>query len=268
MPASALCWWCGAPATTHEHRFKHSTLRRVAGTAAPGKNPALNVYKGGDAYQGTLNSLKKGPQVTWPTNMCGNCNNVRSKPFDQAYDVVEEYLIRHADTLTRAKALRWDDVYGGAWQGEAAHLGRYFGKQAACMLATQRLPLPGELRDFLDGAADCPSVRFSLSKNWKAANMHRRLVRKGTPEGMSSMVGVDRAPAYADASRGFYGFDYSYYVGYVWFSISWRKNSSQSAWWQASKAPLPLFNGDVRTRLDWWWRTTLGSFPRAERAAP
>ena len=197
--------------------------------------------------------------------MCGNCNNDRSKPFDRSYDVVEKYLIRQANTLTRKVAtLHWDDVYGDTWQEDAMHLGRYFGKQVGCMLATQRLPIPDELLDFLNGAPSCPSVGFSLSRNWKAVNMHRRLVREGVPEGLTSMVGIDSASAYADDLNGFYGLDYSHYFGYVWLTLSWRKGSSQTAWWQAPEVPLPLFNDTVRTRLDWWWRTTLGSFPETD----
>src|SRR5699024_12014568 len=54
-PVTDLCWWCGDVATTEEHRFKASTLRRVArsddGTVEPS-----NIFKKRDRKSTRLNS--------------------------------------------------------------------------------------------------------------------------------------------------------------------------------------------------------------------
>ena len=130
LPPSDRCWWCGERATTEEHRFKHSTLRRVGRTDTGVVDPEGVFKKSGD-FEGPLRSLKKGSQVRWRKNLCAKCNNHRSQPFDQAYDAFEAFVIDRADELMNWKRLDWHDVYGPQGQSGARDLGRYFGKQIA-----------------------------------------------------------------------------------------------------------------------------------------
>ncbi len=157
LPSSDRCWWCGDVATTEEHRIKHSTLRRVA-QSEEGKVHPGNVFKKSSDFEGALHSIKKGAQVRWRKNLCANCNNARSQPFDLAYDLFEAYLVDHMDDMMRWKSLDWPAVYGSDWEEKARDLARYFAKQVGCMLATQRLPVPQELVAFLNGAERCPST--------------------------------------------------------------------------------------------------------------
>jgi hypothetical protein len=162
------CWWCGGLADSQEHRFKHSSLRRVAGGKAP-----RNVFKKSDDYSGELKSISKGSQVRWPKNLCSNCNNARSQPFDYAYDTFEDFLFEHGSEMGGRDQLEWSTIYGRDWAQGAANLARYFGKQMGCMLATQDLPVPGELISFLDGAERCPSACFMLFRNWRGVAADR-----------------------------------------------------------------------------------------------
>ena len=84
QPLDGKCSWCGAAATTREHRFKHSDLRRVA--TGSGVRDLGALFKKSDFYEGPLRTLKRGDEVQWGVNLCAPCNNARSQPFDMAYD--------------------------------------------------------------------------------------------------------------------------------------------------------------------------------------
>lgn len=267
LPPSDRCWWCGAPATSEEHRIKHSTLRRVARND-DGTVDAANVFKKSDDYEGLLRSIRKGSQVRWRKNLCSHCNNARSQPFDLAYDKFEDFLVDHADLVMRWEKLRWTDVYGPSGQDGARNLARYFGKQLGCMLASQRLPVPTELVAFLDGAESCPSIGFRTCRNWRGAYAHRRMRRHGH-EGLTTFVGLLDSEGYARDGR-FSGVSYGYHIGYVWVLADWREGTVQQSWFQQPSAEFPLVNGSLRDRMHWvpfvylnearnWWLRIRGS---------
>ncbi len=241
VPASDLCWWCGDVATTEEHRFKAWTLRRVArsddGTIAPS-----NVFKKSSDYEGTLQSLKKGAQIRWRKNLCANCNNTKSQPFDRAYDHFESFLVENIDEISAWDRLDWQAVYGSDWRERARNLARYFGKQLGCMLATHQLPVPEELIEFLNGSERCPSVCFMLYTNPRAVEAHEEMRRDGFEDGLSSFVGLLEAPAYQTGGV-FSGIDYGYHIGYLWFIAQWRAGADVTSWFEYQEIDLPrVFN--------------------------
>lgn len=246
IESTGSCWWCGGVADSQEHRFKHSTLRRVAG----GKGPQ-NVFKKSDDYSDVLRSLSKGAQVRWPRNLCRNCNNARSQPFDYAYDTFEAYLVTHGSVMGGWALLDWSLIYGQEWQTGAADLARYFSKQIGCMLAAQDLPIPADLVAFLDGAERCPSVSFMLIRNWRGVSADRRM-RRHTPDedGLMSFVGLLPSTGYT-TEDAFSGVDYIYHVGYIWVVAQWRAGTDRSSWYEHSAIDVPLINGSARERLKW-----------------
>lgn len=249
IPESDCCWWCGDLAATQEHRIKHSTIRRVANSTPGGGRPS-DVYKVSDDYRGVLRSLKKGSQVKWRKNLCADCNNSRSQPFDRAYDVMEAFIVEYADELMRWPRLTWSDVYGEDWQAGAANLARYFGKQLGCMLADQRLPVPTELIAFLNGADRCPSVAFMIFRNWKAGSAHRMMRRDGFTEGITTFVGLLPSSLRHQDGR-LIGVDFGYHIGYVWFCAQWWEDTDRSSWWEHPVIDLPLLNANALDRISW-----------------
>ncbi|RMB58711.1 hypothetical protein EAX62_11260 [Tessaracoccus antarcticus] len=249
LPPSERCWWCDDKATTEEHRFKLSTLRRVA-RADTGQEDPRTVFKKSDDWEGLLRSIRKGAQVRWRKNMCAKCNNQRSQPFDLAYDTMEAFIVTHADDMMKWSRLSWADVYGAQWQQGAADLARYFGKQLGCMLATQRLPVPAELIGFLNGAKRCPPIAFMILRNWRAGDMHRTMLRDGFDDGITNFVGLLPATAYSREER-FSAVDYVYHIGYVWFCVNWTEETDRSSWWEHDTIDMPMVNGELLSRLNW-----------------
>lgn len=230
VAATDRCWWCSALATTEEHRIKASTLRRI-GRAEDGSIKPGNVFKMSSDYERSLKTLKKGPQVRWRRNMCADCNNSKSQPFDRAYDEFEAFLVSHYDVMVDWTCFDWKDVYGNGWRIGSRDLARYFAKQLGCMLATYDLPVPDDIRRFLDGATRCPSVCFELAINPGVVTFMRA---EGAGEDMSTFVGLLEAPAYRNG-QSFSGIDYGYHIGYLNFLARWREGRTFSSWFDHRK---------------------------------
>lgn len=236
VSATDRCWWCGDVATTEEHRIKASTLRRV-GRAEDGTTKPSNVFKMSSDYQRSLQTLKKGAQVRWRRNMCANCNNSRSQAFDRAYDVFEAFLVSRFDVMADWTRFDWKDVYGNDWRIGSRDLARYFAKQLGCMLATYDLPVPNDIRRFLDGAARCPSVCFKLAIDPGVVTFMRA---EGADTDMSKFVGLLEAPAYR-TGQSFSGVDYGYHIGYLNFLAHWREGRAFSSWFAHRTCKLSQF---------------------------
>jgi len=230
VPRSDRCWWCGDMATTEEHRIKASSLRRVArltdGTATPG-----NVFKKSSDYESALHSLQKGTQVRWRRNLCANCNNSKSQPFDRAYDDFEAFLVENLDVIPTWKGLDWRNVYGPEWRQSARNLARYFGKQLGCLLASHQLRVPPELVEFLNGNDRCPSVWFALYVNPRAVDFHQRMLCDGFDYGLSGFIGLLESNAY-QTEGVFSGIDHGYHIGYLWLLVHWRDGAEALSWFE------------------------------------
>lgn len=247
-PPSDRCWWCGDAATTQEHRFKHSSLRRVA--TQDGKVSPANVFKKSGDYEGLLRSLSKGSQVRWRKNLCAPCNNSRSQLFDQAYDHFEAFVVHHDDTMGQWRRLDWTAVYGELWQKGARDLARYFAKQFGCMLAGQDLHVPQDLIDFLSGADRCPSICFMVYLNWRGIDGHKMMRRHGG-QGLTSFIGLLESPAWTDAGR-LRRIVYGYHIGYVWLMADWTVDTDRGSWFEYPSIDLPLVNSRIWDKVAWF----------------
>lgn len=82
-----LCWWCGKPADSREHRHKKSDVKFIFGDKFEGE-PVIIKDKSPTTVQGPNSSLLK-----FDTVLCQVCNNSRSQPFDRAYSRFVDYVI-------------------------------------------------------------------------------------------------------------------------------------------------------------------------------
>src|SRR4051812_13683577 len=90
------CWWCGEPANSREHKLKRSDLVREFG-----KPP----YYGGRVLRhhvGERVRSARGPEsksFKFTASMCAPCNNVRSQPFDHAWDTFTQHLVDNEEAV-------------------------------------------------------------------------------------------------------------------------------------------------------------------------
>lgn len=218
-------------------QIQTSTLRRVARSSDGTVTPS-NVYKKSSGFEATLRSLNKGTQIRWRKNLCSPCNNARSQPFDRAYDAFEAFVVQHIDVVSKLYRLNWAVVYGSGWQEQARNLARYFGKQLGCMMASYQLPVPSELKEFINGTDRCPSIWFALFINPRGVDFHACMLQDGNKDGLSTYVGLLESNAYQNEGV-LSGIDYGYHIGYVWLLAQWRSDAEVASWWEHIVIDLP-----------------------------
>jgi hypothetical protein len=150
-----MCWWCGAVATTSEHKYKRSDLELMGGNG--------ELYWGGDPDRPYIvKSIRRDPAVRFVKSFCADCNNARSQPFDRAYDLYRDYIWDHLDELWGQDGLDMQAIYGDGWVHEQANLARYFVKHFGCRLVDEGLRPPRQMADFLSGADSMPNVHLAF----------------------------------------------------------------------------------------------------------
>lgn len=155
-----ICWWCQTgPATTGEHKFKRSDLARLVGDSLliwgddTGRRREIRGRSGLDRDRYKV--------VKFPKSMCGRCNNVRSQPFDRAYEQYAAYVSARK-WLHSTPGIDFRQIYGPIWAEPVLNLARYYAKHFACRMARTGLPIPSSLTAFLDGAEDMSDAQLAL----------------------------------------------------------------------------------------------------------
>jgi hypothetical protein len=155
QPPSGLCWWCGAPATTREHKYKRTDLDSMGSDG--------ELMWGGDPDRPyVVKSHRRDPAVRFIKSLCAPCNNARSQPFDRAYDIYSNYVRDNLATLWFQDGIDMAAIFGGDWRSLEANLARYFIKHFGCKLVEEGLTPPQQMVDFLNGSADMPNVQLAL----------------------------------------------------------------------------------------------------------
>lgn len=160
IPPPKVCWWCQQrPATTGEHKFKRTDLARLM----TDDSPLLWGDRDGNTRQIRGRSgitRDRYGVIKFPKSLCELCNNKRSKPFDNAYDLYSHYLSR--TWLRIMPGVDFDQIFGSNWEEPTLDLARYYGKHFGCRMVRAGLPVPDSLRLFLDGAADMPDAHLAI----------------------------------------------------------------------------------------------------------
>lgn len=154
-----VCWWCGRPADSREHRFKKSDLVAQFG--------AGSYISSGGVVRGIAGRLQEvqGPNsraMKFAAFLCQACNNARSQPFDRAYERFIQHVVESEAVILRANAIDLGAVYGPSWRAGHSDFARYVAKHVACRLAEAGVEVSGEVLAFLDGASRLPGFQMSF----------------------------------------------------------------------------------------------------------
>lgn len=158
MTTESQCWWCGAAATSGEHKFKRSDLARAFGDGTwRGPTAVAHVT---DRVLSPQSSRAKG--LKFEKSLCHACNTSRSQTFDRAYDTFADYVRGPGDHALETGTLDWVDVYGTDWQVHVELLTRYWVKHIGCRITDIGAAVSRELIDYLDGVAELKHVRMGF----------------------------------------------------------------------------------------------------------
>jgi hypothetical protein len=169
-----LCWWCGAPADSKEHKYKKTDLTRIFGSGPYIGDAAVVRGVAGMSRQvqgPKSNELKFGPVL------CATCNNARSQRFDLAYDRFVKFASQHEEQILRTRTFRFSDVYGATWRIAKEELAKYYVKHIGCRLADAGIKVEQPVLDYLDGRSRHLSglqLRFGIHGGILALDEHLR----------------------------------------------------------------------------------------------
>jgi len=213
---SGRCWWCGATANTHEHKYKQTDLRRMWSEDG--------LLWGGDPDRlHQVRSIKKSGVVRFGQTLCSRCNGARSQPFDRAYDKFAEYAASHGRSLWKQKSLDMEGVFGSSWELDELDLARYYGKHFGCRMVDEGFAPPRGLIEFLDGATSALDVRMVFVKDQALWLLHKRGQREG-----STQDGLWLSPTagwFSSDRTEIVGFRAATKIGYVGVLFEWYSGS-------------------------------------------
>lgn len=166
------CWWCGEVADSREHRVKASQLRKMFSTADH------LMLSGKDGERPTrLNGVKAKPML-FPKVLCAKCNNSRSQPFDEAYDMFVQKIWDDPEYFRDRSEFDMVDIFPDDPDGEAK-LARYYLKNIGCRIAEIGFAVPSQIVEFMNGAAVMPNGVIVLYKDFSNYDQLRRAGTEG-----------------------------------------------------------------------------------------
>ena len=140
------CWICGNIADSEEHKFKASDIKKYHGK----KIDAFYI-------SGTVTKLSsyKDKSLKFPKVICVNCNNVLTRPHDDAYDQFIDYCFKNNTNIVELPILNFEKIYGESWQTKKLDLFRYYAKHAGCKIVTSNVKANvSDLAKFIRGGTD------------------------------------------------------------------------------------------------------------------
>ncbi len=143
---SGVCWICGKPSATGEHRIKKSDL-----VERFGKGP----YRGDDALvhvkEDRIRNLQ-GPDsnlVKYEKNLCAYCNNTFTQPFDRAYEEFIPWVMQNEAEVLKRRVIDFESVYGPDWANKQRDLFKFFAKCFGCWLDEAGRAVPADIIELL-----------------------------------------------------------------------------------------------------------------------
>ncbi len=237
---TGVCWWCAGVADSREHRHKASVLRRMWSDEG--------LYLGRDGED--LYNLRswRSDAVKFSKVLCQRCNNVRSQPFDKAYDVYAEFLQSTAGRLPRGESIDWRQIYGADWQESARLLGCYAVKNFACWIAENGFAPSDVFATFLDGG-ELVDTRLMLARQQSASLAYRAVRLDGGPT-FDRGIGVLGAVGWLDSERSrLVGYEHYSYIGDICTRFNWAGNTGEGElFWTAPTTPLTVMPASMGQR--------------------
>ncbi|WP_433194013.1 hypothetical protein ACQP1G_35320 [Nocardia sp. CA-107356] len=159
------CWWCGGIADSREHRIKASQLKKMF-------TDSDHLILDGKERPTRLNGPGAKPML-FPKVLCRQCNNVRSQPFDEAYDKFIQLVWDDPEYFRSRSSLDMQELYPEDPFGPQK-LCRYYIKNIACRIAEAGFEVPPEMIDFMDGASYMPKAIIVLYKDFSNYDQFQR----------------------------------------------------------------------------------------------
>ena len=159
-----ICWICQSISQTGEHRIKKSDLVERFGKGPYGGPDAPVHIKEGRIrdVQGPASKL-----VKYEKNLCANCNNTFTQPFDKAYEEFIAWIAKNRVEVISRRVIDLEVVYGSDWETKQRNLFKYFAKCLGCRLDETDRTVPKDVVELLkkDSFMTALYVTFQVNEN-------------------------------------------------------------------------------------------------------
>lgn len=242
---TGVCWWCGGIADSREHRHKASILRRMWGS-----DGLYLSREGQDLYR--IPSWRS-QAVKFSKVLCQTCNNVRSQPFDEAYDIYAQFIQSHTARLARARSIDWREVYGADWEASARALGCYAVKQFGCWIAENGFKPSPVFAAFLDGG-ELIDTRLTLARQSFASLAHRAILLDGTTDADRGIGVLKSVGRLSPEREQLIGYEQYSYISDICMRFNWNDNAGHGdLFWSTAIAPFEIMPASIRQRALVTW---------------
>jgi hypothetical protein len=235
---TGACWWCGGIGDSREHKVKRSILKKMW---TPDRLDLVSDWEMSSKY--TLHSPGSNA-AKFSSTLCQRCNDTRSQPFDNAYEVFWDYIDQRVDALTDATSIDLADVYSDDWRHQALNLGRYALKSLGCRLAEDGIAPPQPWIDFLNGGP-LLDTRIRLGR-WEYMSLISRAFKSTKGDCLNCGTGHRGAAWWVNSSLDtLVHYEAVDFVNDITTHVSWSASSGVGeAFWDWKNTPLEI---DVAT---------------------
>ena len=141
-----LCWICGCPANSGEHKIKKSDIKKLMG----------NVNQQNPIYH-RANGIKMRPigsfnaeALKYSNSICTRCNNSLTQKHDRSWGKLSDYLKSHFNS--RLAEVQLSAVFGQRYEEDIRNIQLFFAKQFGCNI--QEALYPFDLGDIAQAIRD------------------------------------------------------------------------------------------------------------------
>lgn len=147
LEGESECWMCGSLADSAEHKLKKSDIVRAHGSGPyKGREELAYVVAGSQKLvQGANSSALK-----YPKNLCSNCNNAKSQPWDRAYDKLIGWIFENEAEVLRKRFIDFSQIFGSDFEDGQRHLYKYYAKSFGCRLVDAGAAVPHDVLQLFD----------------------------------------------------------------------------------------------------------------------
>jgi hypothetical protein len=230
------CWICRKPSETSEHRIKKSDIIRQFG-----KGPYRGINGLTHVKSDKMRDLQ-GPDsslIKYEKNLCSNCNNKVTQPFDVAYEQFIAWVTDNEIDVLKRRVIDFEAVYGIDWEEKQRNLFKYFAKCFGCRIDGIGRLVPFDVinligKDFFETALH---VTFQVNEDMLLFKKEDQFV------GTFPIIGDPENSIITDLGRYYCGHFYQWLIIMYWYNFiplepvgaSWVANSKfiYLGWYQS-----------------------------------
>ena len=107
----------------------------------------------------------KSSKLKYKKTLCARCNNERSQPWDNSYDVFTSWVLEHEEEILRRRLINFETVFGSKFPERQLNLFKYFVKSFGCRFVDAGIPVPPDLVNLLSLDRFVTALKISFAVN-------------------------------------------------------------------------------------------------------